>query len=134
MSTVAEGRDAAVVDAPDRERVPKSTIGSIPSAFPNAFLSALQKHPSLEWLLPLALCLILLAQMLFSVQRMSQHADKATHLYAGYRALKCGDYTFGREHPPLAKMLAATPLLWSNILLDCSQREEGADEEEQATH
>jgi 4-amino-4-deoxy-L-arabinose transferase-like glycosyltransferase len=126
MSTAAEGRDVAVVDAPDRERVPTSIIGSI--------RNALRKHPWLEWLIPVALCLILLAQTLFSVQQMSQHGDEATHLYAGYRALKCGDYTFGREHPPLAKMLAATPLLWSNLPVDCSQRTVGADEEEEATH
>jgi hypothetical protein len=82
-----------VVDAPDYERVPMSVIGNI--------RSALRRHPWLEWLIPLALCLTLLAQMLFSVQQMSQHGDEATHLYAGYRVLKCGDYTFGREHPPL---------------------------------
>jgi hypothetical protein len=116
----------AVVDSPDRESVLKSIISNIQSR--------LQKHPWLEWLLPLAFCLVLLAQMLSSVRQMSQHADEATHLYAGYRALKCGDYTFGREHPPLAKMLAAVPLLWTNIAMDCSQREAGADEEDQATH
>jgi Dolichyl-phosphate-mannose-protein mannosyltransferase len=116
----------AVVDSPDRESVLKSIISNIQSR--------LQKHPWLEWLLPLAFCLVLLAQMLSSVRQMSQHADEATHLYAGYRALKCGDYTFGREHPPLAKMLAAVPLLWTNIAIDCSQREAGADEEDQATH
>jgi hypothetical protein len=116
----------AVVDSPDRESVLKSIISNIQSR--------LQKHPWLEWLLPLAFCLVLLAQMLSSVRQMSQHADEATHLYAGYRALKCGDYTFGREHPPLAKMLAAVPLLWANIAMDCSQREAGADEEDQATH
>lgn len=115
-----------MVDSPDRERVLKGIIGNIQSRP--------QKHPWLEWLLPLAFCLVLLAQMLSSVRQMSQHADEATHLYAGYRALKCGDFTFGREHPPLAKMLAAAPLLWTNIAMDCSQREVGADEEDQATH
>ncbi len=123
---VAEGHAVAVVDTPDRSKVPSSTIDRI--------RRALRRHYWLEWLIPLAFCLILLAQMLFSVRQMSQHADEATHLYAGYRALKCGDYTFGREHPPLAKMLAATPLLWSDIPMDCSQREVGADEEDQATH
>jgi hypothetical protein len=111
----------------DRERIRESTTI-------DRIRSALRKHPWLEWLIPLTFCLILLAQMLFSVRQMSQHADEATHLYAGYRVLKCGDYTFGREHPPLAKMLAATPLLWSDISMDCSQREAGEDEEDQATH
>lgn len=52
-----------------------------------------------------------------SVQHMSQHIDESIHLYNGYRALKCGDYAFGHEHPPLAKMLVAIPLLWSNAAI-----------------
>ena len=81
-------------------------IGMI-SAARNLF----EKHPWTEWLIPSAFCLILLAQMLCSVQQMSQQGDEAIHLYAGYRLLKCGDYVFGREHPPLAKTLAAS-LCW----------------------
>ena len=94
----------------------------------NAVRNLLEKRPWTEWLIPSAFCLILLAQMLFSVQQMSQQGDEAIHLYAGYRALKCGDYVFGREHPPLAKMLAAIPLLVSNPPIDCAQREVGSDE------
>jgi 4-amino-4-deoxy-L-arabinose transferase-like glycosyltransferase len=115
-----------VFDTPDRERGPKRVI--------DILRGASCKHPWLEWLIPLAFCLILLAEMLSSVQQMSQHADEATHLYAGYRVLKCGDYTFGREHPPLAKMLAATALMWSDIPIDCSRREVGGAEEGQATY
>lgn len=89
----------------------------------------LARHPRVEWLIPAALCAIMLAQMLFSVRQMSQHVDEETHLYAGYRVLKCGDYTYGREHPPLAKILAAAPLLWSNPPIDCSPLAEGTDEE-----
>jgi hypothetical protein len=109
--------------------------------FPNEYIDMIQaarnllkEHPRAEWVIPGVLCIILLMQMLFSVRQMSQHADEATHLYAGYRALKCSDYAFGREHPPLAKMLSAAPLLWSDIAMDCSQREVGVDEEDQATH
>ena len=94
----------------------------------------LARHPRAEWLIPAALCLLMLSQMLLSVRQMSQHADEATHLYAGYRVLKCGDYTFGREHPPLAKMLAAAPLLWSNPPIDCVNPEPGEDEEAKATN
>ncbi len=87
----------------------------------NTARGLLTRHPRAEWLIPAALCLIMLVQMLCSVRQMSQHADEATHLYAGYRALKCGDYTLGREHPPLAKMLVAIPLLWSNPPINCAQ-------------
>src|ERR1700687_395033 len=95
--------------------------------------AVLAEYPRAEWLIPLACCLLLLAQVLCSVQQMSQHADEAVHLYAGYRALKCGDYAFGREHPPLAKMLVAIPLMWSNPPMDCVRGTVGADEEDQAT-
>jgi len=95
--------------------------------------AVLAKHPRAEWLIPAIFCLILLAQILFSVRQMSQHADEATHLYAGYRALKCGDYTFGREHPPLAKLLTAAPLMLSNPSVNCASSSLGDDEEDKAT-
>jgi len=99
----------------------------------NAARNLLEKHPSAEWLIPLVFCLILLAQVLFSVRQMSEQADESTHLYAGYRVLKCSDYTFGREHPPLAKMLAAISLLWSNPPIDCSPRDARIDGADYAT-
>lgn len=37
--------------------------------------------------------------------------DETTHLAAGYRHLVTGDYRFQVDHPPLAKMLAAVPLV-----------------------
>jgi hypothetical protein len=99
----------------------------------NAASRLLTKYSRAEWLIPAALCLVLLVQVFCSVRQMSQQADEATHLYAGYRALKCGDFTFGREHPPLAKMLVAIPLLWSNPPVDCT-RDTVATEEEQSTN
>jgi len=60
------------------------------------------------------------AQLLCSSSRLSQTADEATHLYAGYRYLKCGDLTVSPEHPPLAKLIAAAPLLFSNFAVDCA--------------
>ena len=41
-------------------------------------------------------------------------------MYAGYRVLKCGDYGFSPEHPPLAKIVAATPLLMDSVHVDCT--------------
>ncbi len=51
---------------------------------------------------------------------MSQTADEATHLFAGFRYLKCGDLTVSPEHPPLAKTIAAAPLLGMNFSVNCS--------------
>jgi 4-amino-4-deoxy-L-arabinose transferase-like glycosyltransferase len=89
-----------------------SVIGSI--------RSALRKHAWLEWLIPASLCAVMLGQLLLSDRRLSQTADEATHLYSGYRYLKCGDLTVSSEHPPLAKIVAATPLLLMNFGVDCA--------------
>jgi 4-amino-4-deoxy-L-arabinose transferase-like glycosyltransferase len=112
MSTVAEGQSVAVVDAKDRERVPKDLIGRI--------RNALRKNPGLEWLIPAALCAVMFAQLLLTARQLSQTADEATHLYSGYRYLKCGDLTVSPEHPPLAKIIAAAPLLPMNSGTDCA--------------
>lgn len=85
-----------------------------------------------EWIVPAVFCVLMLAQLLGSARQLSQHADESTHLYSGYRILKCGDYAYGREHPPLAKVLAAFPLLGENAPLDCSAPPRGMNEAEDA--
>jgi hypothetical protein len=81
---------------------------------------ALQKYPLLEWLIPAVFCAVMLAQLLPRGLQISQTADEATHLYSGYRYLKCGDLTVSPEHPPLAKVIAAAPLLAMNFAADCA--------------
>ncbi|MFB3813484.1 MAG: glycosyltransferase family 39 protein [Terriglobales bacterium] len=73
----------------------------------------------LEWLFPLACCVALFVQLMFSVRHLSQTADESTHLYSGYRALRCADFSISCEHPPLAKVVAALPLLAGPVSLDC---------------
>ncbi len=92
--------------------MPKSVIGS--------FRSVLGKHPRLEWLIPTLLCTVMFGQLLLIGHQLSQTADEATHLYSGYRYLKCGDLTVSPEHPPLAKIVAAAPLLLMNEQVDCT--------------
>ena len=41
--------------------------------------------------------------------------DESVHLFAGYSYLKWGDFRANTEHPPLAKVLAALPLLALDI-------------------
>src|SRR5687767_349988 len=63
-----------------------------------------------------AICLALLAisaQLYFSVRRQSQTWDEANHIYTGYRSWTDADYGLNPEHPPLLKLLATAPLLWS---------------------
>jgi hypothetical protein len=82
--------------------------------------SVLQKYARLEWLIPAALCVLMWGQLFLSSCQLSQTADEATHLYSGYRYLKCGDLTVSPEHPPLAKIIAAAPLLPMNLAVDCA--------------
>ncbi len=63
-----------------------------------------------------ALCLLLVVlslQLLFSVRRESQTWDEGNHIFTGYRSWTHADYGLNPEHPPLLKMFATTPLLWS---------------------
>jgi len=112
MATVAEGQDAAVVNALVCEGLPGSVLVSV--------RSALKKNPRLEWRIPATLCAAMLVELLLAGGQLSQTADEATHLYSGYRGLKCGDLTVGPEHPPLAKIVAAAPLVALNFKVDCS--------------
>jgi hypothetical protein len=54
---------------------------------------------------------VLLIVQVTSALGESQTYDEAVHLAAGYSYLKTGDYRLNREHPPLAKILCALPLL-----------------------
>jgi Dolichyl-phosphate-mannose-protein mannosyltransferase len=60
--------------------------------------------------------LAVFATLLFtSVRQESQVFDESIHLYAGVEYWKHGDFGTNPEHPPLAKMLAALPLLSLNL-------------------
>ena len=64
-----------------------------------------------------AVCLLLIVlslQLFFSVRRESQTWDEANHIFAGYRSWTHGDFGLNPEHPPLVKLLATAPLLWSH--------------------
>jgi hypothetical protein len=68
----------------------------------------------------LALWVILLlgafaAQAVTSMAQKSVTCDESAHLPAGYSYLARGDYRLNPEHPPLAKMIAAAPLLFMKI-------------------
>ena len=63
-----------------------------------------------------ALCFLLLLlslQLYFSVRRESQTWDEGNHIFTGYRSWTHGDYGLNPEHPPLVKLFATVPLLWS---------------------
>ena len=59
------------------------------------------------------LLIVLSLQLFFSVRRESQTWDEGNHIYAGYRSWTHGDFGLNPEHPPLVKLFATVPLLWS---------------------
>jgi hypothetical protein len=64
------------------------------------------------------LCLLLVVlglQLFFSVRRESQTWDEGNHIFAGYQSWTHADYGLNPEHPPLLKMFATAPLLWSQL-------------------
>src|SRR5215469_2712047 len=69
-------------------------------------------RPLPSHLLLVSLGLICALELSFSVRRLSQTWDEADHLLAGYRSWRCADFGFDALHPPLAKLVAAAPLLW----------------------
>jgi 4-amino-4-deoxy-L-arabinose transferase-like glycosyltransferase len=59
------------------------------------------------------LLVLLSLQLFLSVRRESQTWDEGNHIFTGYRSWTHGDFGLNPEHPPLLKLLATVPLLWS---------------------
>ena len=62
--------------------------------------------------LVILLLTVLGAVQVLSVRQESQTWDEAFELASGYSYLKTGEYRISIEHPPLARVIAALPLLW----------------------
>lgn len=61
------------------------------------------------------LMLVLCLEMAWSFRQQSQTFDEADHILAGYRYWRCRDFGTNPEHPPLVKLLASFPLLFSHL-------------------
>ena len=88
------------------EKPPAPRRGSVLARFPGG------------WRLALWVFLLLgafAAQAITSMAQKSVTFDETAHLPAGYTYLKTGDYRMNAEHPPLAKMIAAFPLMFLKI-------------------
>lgn len=70
-----------------------------------------------RWVWPavIALLVVQAAQMTYVVHRESVTFDEPNHMFAAYMMLKNGDFGLNPEHPPLAKLLAALPLLGQDL-------------------
>jgi hypothetical protein len=76
---------------------------------------------------PLAITLLLamVAAQFASMRGESQANDESFHLLNGYRYLKTGTLSLGNEHPPLAGMIAAFPLLFLELRLPAPHLDAG---------
>ena len=65
-----------------------------------------------------ALCLLVTlgAEEWLSIRQLSTTYDESAHLYAGYEHWTAHDFGVNPEHPPLAKLVAALPLLGMKIV------------------
>ena len=73
------------------------------------------RHRYLGWAIPLALVVIMLAQLWTSITKLSITSDEIDHVQAAYRYWQCNDFGWNPEHPPLVKMVAAVPLLFMHV-------------------
>ncbi len=63
------------------------------------------------WATVLVLLGVMAAELAGSVRRESVSWDEGDHLFAGWMSLRTGDLGLNPEHPPMAKMVAALPLV-----------------------
>ncbi|HEY6343735.1 MAG TPA: phospholipid carrier-dependent glycosyltransferase [Bryobacteraceae bacterium] len=79
---------------------------------PSALRPVVISEPGrLFWPAAGALLVFLATVQILSSLRESNIADETTELAAGYSYWRTGDFRMNPEHPPLAKLLAAAPLL-----------------------
>ena len=65
--------------------------------------------------LSIILLLVMVMAQFASMKEENQANDEGFHLLTGYRYLKTGTLPLGNEHPPLAGMIAAFPLLFLDL-------------------
>src|SRR5215475_2653488 len=83
----------------------------IPQPLPSDTTMSLRILASIALVISLAFVLVLLG----TINRLSPTFDEPVHVLAGYSYLKWKDYRVNPEHPPLAKTMAALPLLAFDI-------------------
>src|SRR3954470_16941949 len=67
--------------------------------------------PALRWTMAAGIIALLACELFLSVRQESQVFDEEAHLYSGVEYRKHGDFGMNPEHPPLAKLVAALPVL-----------------------
>src|SRR5262245_24283467 len=63
-------------------------------------------------LISLAAILLMAANCVLAIQKTGLTSDEVIHIPAGYYSLAAAEYRMNAEHPPLAKMWSALPLIF----------------------
>ena len=71
----------------------------------------------------IALVVAFWLQMFMALPKLSATSDEIVHLPAGYTYWMTRDFRMNPEHPPLAKLLAAFPLIFLKPRVDWNSRE-----------
>jgi hypothetical protein len=71
----------------------------------------------------IALVIALWLQMFLALPKLSATSDEIVHLPAGYSYWTTRDFRLNPEHPPLAKLIAALPLLFLKPHVDMNSHE-----------
>ena len=66
------------------------------------------------WTVLAVLLTILTVVQITSMRGETQTWDEGFEIGSGYAFLRTGNYRISAEHPPLARLIAALPLLWLN--------------------
>ena len=74
----------------------------------------------LFWPLAFLLLAVMAVLMIHAAVLESQTWDEGIHLVAGFSYWKTGDFRLNMEHPPLTKLLAAIPLLFTSAEMPAS--------------
>jgi tetratricopeptide (TPR) repeat protein len=82
---------------------------------PSSFIKAGQNDRLISVLACGAFVFLFSLIAITSFTQKSPTVDEPRHLLSGYSYLKWGDFRSNPEHPPLAKMLAALPLMFFHI-------------------
>src|SRR2546425_10935832 len=80
------------------------------------------KAPRVSTIAAISFILIFCLEALLSVPRLSATSDEPLHLAAGYRYWQTRDFRMNPEHPPLAKLLSAAPLVALHPRFDTSDQ------------
>src|SRR6266850_2381783 len=71
----------------------------------------------------IALVIAFWMQLFLALPKLSATSDEIVHLPAGYTYWTTRDFRLNPEHPPLAKLVAALPLLFLKPHVDMNSRE-----------